>query len=29
MKTNEFMTKQVYTIGPDQTLKECALILKK
>lgn len=25
----EIMTKQVHTIGPDQTLKECAEILKK
>jgi CBS domain-containing protein len=29
MKTAEIMTKQVHTIGPDQTLKECAEILKK
>jgi CBS domain-containing protein len=29
MKIAEVMTKQVHTIGPDQTLKECAEILKK
>ncbi len=29
MKISEVMTKQVHTIGPDQTLKECAEILKK
>ena len=29
MKTAEIMTKQVHTVGPDQTLKECAEILKK
>ena len=29
MKIAEIMTKQVHTIGPDQTLKECAEILKK
>ncbi len=29
MKTAEIMTKQVHTIEPDQTLKECAEILKK
>ncbi len=29
MKTAGIMTKQVHTIGPDQTLKECAEILKK
>ena len=29
MKAAEVMTKQVHTIGPDQTLKECALMLKK
>jgi acetoin utilization protein AcuB len=29
MKVAEIMTKQVHTIGPDQTLKECAEILKK
>jgi CBS domain-containing protein len=29
MKTAEIITKQVYTIGSDQTLKECAEILKK
>jgi CBS domain-containing protein len=29
MKIAEIMTKQVHTIGPDQTLKECADILKK
>jgi len=29
MKIAEVMTKQVHTIGPDQTLKECADILKK
>ena len=29
MKTADIMTKQVHTVGPDQTLKECAEILKK
>ncbi len=29
MKIAEIMTKQVHTIGPDQTLKACAEILKK
>jgi CBS domain-containing protein len=29
MKTADVMTKQVHTIGPDQTLKECAEVLKK
>jgi CBS domain-containing protein len=29
MKIAEIMTKQVRTIGPDRTLKECADILKK
>ncbi len=29
MKVAEIMTKAVHTIGPDQTLKECALMLKK
>ena len=29
MKTAEIMTKQVHTVRPDQTLKECAEILKK
>jgi CBS domain-containing protein len=29
MKTADIMTKQVHTIGPDQTLKECAEILRK
>ncbi len=29
MKTAEIMTKHVHSIGPDQTLKECAEILKK
>jgi CBS domain-containing protein len=29
MKTAEIMTKQVHTIGPEQTLKDCAQILKK
>jgi predicted transcriptional regulator len=29
MKIAEIMTKQVHTIGPDRTLKECADILKK
>jgi CBS domain-containing protein len=29
MKTADIMTKQVHTIGPHQTLKECAEILKK
>jgi CBS domain-containing protein len=29
MKIAEVMTRQVHTIGPDQTLKECAEILKK
>jgi CBS domain-containing protein len=29
MKIAEIMTKQVHTIGPDQTLKECAELLKK
>ena len=29
MKTADIMTKQIHTIGPDQTLKECAEILKK
>jgi CBS domain-containing protein len=29
MKTAEIMTKQAHAIGPDQTLKECAEILKK
>jgi CBS domain-containing protein len=29
MKTAEIMTKQVYTIGPEQTLKDCAHILKE
>ncbi len=29
MKIAEIMTKQVHTIGPNQTLKECAEILKK
>lgn len=29
MKTAEIMTKHVHIIGPDQTLKECAEILKK
>jgi CBS domain-containing protein len=29
MKTADIMTKQVHTIGPDQTLKECTEILKK
>jgi CBS domain-containing protein len=29
MKIAEVMTKQVHTIGPNQTLKECAEILKK
>jgi len=29
MKTAEIMTKQVHTIGPEQTLKDCAQILKE
>jgi CBS domain-containing protein len=29
MKTAEIMTKEVHTIGSDQTLKECAELLKK
>lgn len=29
MKVSEIMTKQVYTIGPDSSLKECAEVLKK
>ena len=29
MKIADIMTKQVHTIGPDQTLKECAEILRK
>ncbi len=29
MKTSEIMTKQVHTIGQEQTLKDCAKILKK
>lgn len=29
MKTAEIMTKQVHTIGPDKTLRECAINLKK
>ncbi len=29
MKTADIMTKQVHTVGPDQTLKECAELLKK
>jgi CBS domain-containing protein len=29
MKTAVIMTKQVHTIGPDQTLKDCAKILKE
>ena len=29
MKTAEIMTKQVYTIGPEQTLKDSAQILKE
>ncbi len=29
MKIAEVMTKQVHTIGPNQTLRECAEILKK
>jgi CBS domain-containing protein len=29
MNVADIMTKQVHTIGPDQTLRECAEILKK
>jgi CBS domain-containing protein len=29
VKTSDIMTKKVHTIGPDQTLKECAETLKK
>ena len=29
MKVSQIMTKQVYTIGPDSSLKECAEVLKK
>lgn len=29
MKTAEIMTKRVHTIGPDQTLKECAGALRQ
>jgi CBS domain-containing protein len=29
MKIAKVMTKQVHTVGPDQTLKECAELLKK
>jgi CBS domain-containing protein len=29
MNIAEVMTKQVHTIGPDRTLKECAEVLKK
>jgi len=29
MKTAKIMTKQVHTIGPEQTLKDCAKILKE
>ncbi len=29
MRTAEIMTKRVYTIGPEQTLKDCAQILKE
>ncbi|MEW6213951.1 MAG: CBS domain-containing protein [Nitrospirota bacterium] len=29
MKIAEIMTKKVHTIGPDNTLKECAEVLKK
>ncbi|MEW6674411.1 MAG: CBS domain-containing protein [Nitrospirota bacterium] len=29
MKVGEIMTKEVHTIGPEQTLKECAEVLKK
>lgn len=29
MKVSEVMTKQVHTVAPGQTLKECAAILKK
>jgi CBS domain-containing protein len=29
MKTADIMTKQVHTVGQDQTLKECAELLKK
>ncbi|MFZ6017671.1 MAG: CBS domain-containing protein [Nitrospirota bacterium] len=28
MKVGEIMTKEVHTIGPEQTLKECAEVLK-
>jgi CBS domain-containing protein len=29
MKVGEIMTKEVYTIGPAQTLKECAEVMNK
>ncbi len=29
MKVGEIMTKEVYTVGPNQTLKECAEVLNK
>lgn len=29
MKTADIMTKQVHTIAPDKTLKECAQVLKQ
>ncbi|MDI6891131.1 MAG: CBS domain-containing protein [Thermodesulfovibrionales bacterium] len=29
MKIGEIMTREVHTIGPDNTLKECADVLKK
>lgn len=29
MKVNQIMTKEVHTIGPNQTLKECAEVMNK